>query len=89
MVYSLPKLSRNIRSDGEVVNPSDGINDDGSLNVIIKSSDVNLGSGSSSKTYNRLAAEAKPSTGLIDGDSLLIVDTGDVYVYYSGIWRPI
>lgn len=77
------------RSDDTIVNAADGINEDGSLNVVITGSDVNLGGGSSAKTYNRLSAEAKPSTGINDGDSLLIVDTGDVYVYYSGQWRLI
>ncbi|MNH39594.1 hypothetical protein D3C79_1007910 [compost metagenome] len=84
--YNTPVPSKQFKSDGAIVNPADGINADGSLNVRVLEGS---GGGSSTKTYTRLAAEAKPTTDVNDGDSLLIVDTGDVYVYYSGQWRLI
>ncbi len=40
-------------------------------------------------SYVRLSTEAKPTTGVQDGNDLLEVDTGKVFVFYSGSWREI
>ena len=39
-------------------------------------------------SWYRLAAEAKPTAtdGVVDGDDLLLVDTGAVFIYYKGTW---
>jgi hypothetical protein len=39
-------------------------------------------------SFVRLNAELKPTAadGAKDGDDLLIVDTGEVYIYYKGTW---
>jgi len=38
-------------------------------------------------TYYRLSTEPQP-TEANDGDELIIVDTGAVFIYYAGEWRP-
>lgn len=40
-------------------------------------------------SFVRLSTEPKPTTGVQDGNDLLEVDTGKVFVYYSGSWREI
>jgi len=40
-------------------------------------------------SFYRLAAEPKPTVvddGVEDGDDLLIVDTGEVHIFYKGTW---
>lgn len=41
---------------------------------------------SKSKQFYRLKGEAFPATAL-DGDVTLIIDTGEVYIYYKKNWR--
>lgn len=44
-----------------------------------------------SGSYTRLSTEPKPtaSDGVVDGNDLLEVDTGRVFVFYKGVWREI
>ncbi|MDF2854227.1 MAG: hypothetical protein K0Q87_78 [Neobacillus sp.] len=55
------------------------VNSDGSLSVSLTGS------------YTRLSTEPKPtvSDGAKDGNDLLLVDTGQVFVFYQGVWREI
>lgn len=41
---------------------------------------------SKSKQFYRMSGEAMPATAL-EGDVTLIIDTGEVYVYYKNKWR--
>ncbi|WP_127485901.1 hypothetical protein [Neobacillus mesonae] len=42
-------------------------------------------------SYVRLSTEPKPtkSDGVKDGNDLLLVDTGQVFVFYKDVWREI
>jgi hypothetical protein len=41
--------------------------------------------------FYRLSTEEKPTAadGARDGSGLLLVDTGEVFVFYSGVWRTV
>jgi hypothetical protein len=55
------------------------VNSDGSTNTVT----------TLTGSFVRLSTEPKPTTGVQDGNDLLEVDTGKVFVYYSGTWREI
>jgi hypothetical protein len=42
-------------------------------------------------SYVRLSTEEKPTVddGVKDGNDLLLVDTGQVFVFYQGVWREV
>lgn len=66
-----------IRSDNTIANEADGINLDGSRKVQLTGSFV------------RLSTEPKPTPetdGVQDGNSLTLVDTGQIFKFYQGSW---
>ena len=48
----------------------------------------NKNAARSAGSFVRLSTEPKPTVadGARDGDDLLLVDTGAVYIYYKGTW---
>lgn len=71
-----PATGRRIREDGSIVNIADKIND------IHKALTGN---------FTRLSTEPKPTTddGAMDGSTLMLVDTAQVFIFYQNVWSEI
>jgi hypothetical protein len=76
-----PQTGRRIKEDNSIVNTADMIEAIYNALVVDKNAGMQL-----SGSYVALSTEPKPTEGVKDGDSLILVDTKQVFKFYAGEW---